>query len=58
MSRTCWLEETVKVDGICNSSCGIDEGLHEGLELKLLGVGNLKSHQLLFFDFLAMNADE
>ena len=56
--RTCWLNEAVKVNVVCDTSRGIDEGIHEGLEVELLGVGNLESRQLLFFDFLAMDPDQ
>ena len=54
--RTCWLDEAVKVDAVCNTSGSIDEDLHEGLELELLGVGNLEIRQLIFFNLLAMDS--
>ena len=56
--RTCWLDEAVKVNVVCDTSSGIDEGVHEGLEVELLGVGNLESRQLVFSDILAMHSDQ
>ena len=56
--RASWLDKLVQVDSISNTSGSVDEGLHEGLEFELLGVGNLESRQLVFFDLLAMDADQ
>ena len=56
--RACWLDEGVKVNAVCDTSSSVDEGIHEGLELELLGVGNLESCQLVFSDLLAMDSDQ
>ena len=54
--RTCWLDEAVKVNVVCNTSSGVNEGVYEGLEVELLGVGNLESHQLVFSNILALDS--
>ena len=36
------LDELVQVDSVSNASGGGNEGLHEGLEVKLLGIGHLE----------------
>mgnify|MGYP005837148279 CR=1 FL=1 len=56
--RASWLDELVLVDSISNMSGSFNEGLHERLEVKLPGIGDLESCQLLFFNFLAMNAGQ
>ena len=56
--RACRLDEAVEVDTVYNTSGNIDKGLNEGLELKLLGVGNFESCQLIFPDLLAMDSDK
>ena len=56
--RASWLDKLVQVDSISNTSGSVDEGLHEGLEVISLGVGNLEGHELSFMDFLAMDADQ
>ena len=55
---TCWLDEAVKVNAVCDISSSVDEGIHEGLEVELLGVGNLESRQLVFSDILAVDSDQ
>ena len=54
--RTCWLDEAVKINDVCDASSGIDEGVHEGLKAELLGVGYIESRQLVFSDILAMDS--
>ena len=44
--RASWLDELVQVDSISNTSSSVNECLHEGLEVKLLGIGDLESHEL------------
>ena len=56
--RTCWLDEAVKVDDVCDTSGGVKEGVHEGLEAELLSVGNLESRQLVFSNILAVDSDQ
>ena len=56
--RAGWITEAIKVDAVSNTSGCLKEGVHEGLKLKLLGVGNLERRQLLSFDFLAMDPDQ
>ena len=56
--RASWLDELVQVDSISNTGGSVDEALHEGLEVKFLGIDNLESHELFFFNFLAMDADQ
>ena len=56
--RANWLDELVQVDFISNTSGSINEGLHEGLEIKLLCIGDLESHGLFFSNLLAMDADQ
>ena len=56
--RTCWLDEAVKVDAVCNMSGGVKEGVHERLEGVLLGVRNLEFHQLVFSDILVVHSNQ
>ena len=56
--RTCSLNKAVKVNVVCDTSSGVDEGVHEGLEVELLGVGNLECRQLVFSDILTVDSDQ
>ena len=56
--RTRWLDEAVEIDVVCDAHAGVKEGVHDGLEVELLCVGNLEGRQLVFSDVLAMHSDQ
>ena len=56
--RASRLDELVQINSISNPSGSSNEGLHERLEVVLLGIGNLDRCQLLFSHFLAVDTNQ
>ena len=52
------LDEFVQVDPVRNPSGSNNEGLHERLEVVLLGIGHFDGRQLVLSRILAMNTDQ
>ena len=56
--RTGRRDELVQVDSVSNPSGSSNEGLHERLEVMLLGIGHLEGRQLFLSRILAVNTDQ
>ena len=51
-------DKLVQVDSISNPSGSSNEGLHERLEVMLLGIGHFDGRQLVLSRVLAVNTDQ